>query len=186
MIVHVANDRPTALHATLRILLLSRGEQNVGEARAAVAVPAHGHGEWNVEELLGRFVDASWAYRFGPPAQDAILLTLTGEDGDSAHAVHFPAARPLDRESPESLGLCGRSSALPGGELELTLQCARLAYGVRIHSPGYRPQDDCLTLEPGAERRIVLRPAAAAVTTERVWLTALNMAGHVDVEGTRQ
>ena len=181
VLAHVANDGPEPLHGQLRVLLLSRGEQPVGEAAIDVHVPAHGHGEWNIEAVLGRFVDASWAYRFGPPAQDAILLTLTTQAGAAAHAAHFPAGRPLEPESIESIGLSGRLRPLGAGELELTMACRRLAYGVRIHAPGHRPQDDCLTLEPGAERRVTLRPVPGRPPAP-ITLTALNLTGAVQVE----
>ena len=185
--VHVANDRPVALNAELRVLLLRNGEQTVGEVQREVHLPAHGHGEWNLEGLLGRFVDASWAYRFGPPAQDAILVSLAGRKADGeptqhiSQAVRFPAGRPLEREDPQRIGLSGIARAVPGGELELSLSCRRLAYGVRIHAAGHRPADDCLTLEPGAARLVRLSPHGVAGTAPLPWLSALNMTGRVPV-----
>ena len=68
--VHVANDRPEPLAARLRVALYRDGEHPVGDIVVAIELPAHGSAERNVEAVLGRFVDASWAYRFGPPAQD--------------------------------------------------------------------------------------------------------------------
>ena len=36
---------------------------------------------FDAEELIGRFCDASWAYRFGPCAHAAAIATLTPADG---------------------------------------------------------------------------------------------------------
>ena len=50
--------------------------------------------------MLGHFVDASWAYRFGPPAQDVIVASLERDESSApgsgmiSQAVRFPAGRP--------------------------------------------------------------------------------------------
>jgi beta-mannosidase len=76
VVAHVANDRPTPLSASLRVALYREGEQRVEEARVSVELAPHSQGEWNVEAVIGHFVDAAWAYKFGPPAQDAIVVSL--------------------------------------------------------------------------------------------------------------
>ena len=37
--------------------------------------------------MLGRFVDASWAYRFGPPAQDLIVAGIERDSGEGTRLV---------------------------------------------------------------------------------------------------
>ena len=60
----------------------------------------------SVEAVLGRWVDAAWAYRFGPPTQNVIALTLERPDGELlSQAFHLPAGRPVERFSPADLGL---------------------------------------------------------------------------------
>ena len=103
--VHVANDRPATLGALLRIDLYTDFERRVGDARAEVEVGPHSQQTWDLEGLLGRFVDASWAYRFGPPAQDLIVATLEDRDGlILSQAFRFPAERPPTQDAAE-LGL---------------------------------------------------------------------------------
>jgi len=109
--------------------------------------------------LLGRFADVSWAYRFGPPGHDVVVATLQRGDGKSvevlSQAFRFPAGRPLQMWSAEELGLRG-TVRLGRDTTTLRLECRRLAYGVRIHVPGFAPADDALTLEPGVPREIAL------------------------------
>ena len=165
VVAHAANDLPRPLACELRVALYGDGERALEEVSTSIELAAHGAGEWDVEELLGRFVDASWAYRFGPPAQRAIALSLE-RPGERArplsHSVRFPAGRPLARESGEALGLSGRLRAGADGQPALVLRSRRLAYGVSIELPGFQPGDDWLTLEPGVERVVALRPLAAA------------------------
>jgi beta-mannosidase len=84
--VHVANDGPDDLDARLVVGLL-REDGSLGEtASVDLRLPAHGHHTAGVEALLGRFADASYAYRFGPPSHAGVRAVLT-VDGTEREAV---------------------------------------------------------------------------------------------------
>ena len=76
IVAHVANDGPATLQAMLRVAFYRDGEVTVEEAFTPVELQPHSLGEWNVETIVSGFRDASWAYRFGPPAQDAIVVSV--------------------------------------------------------------------------------------------------------------
>jgi beta-mannosidase len=179
--VHVANDAAAPLRARLRVTLYL-GEHVVEEAAEELDLPPHSTCARDLEAMLGRFVDASWAYRFGPPPHDAIVATLEptpreGSDPPSGVASHFrfPAGRPLARLEPGELGLEG--SAVPDGDaVRLSVRSRRLAYGVRIHAPGSTLSDDAFSVEPGGERTVRVRGGVGAIE-----LSALNLRGRVAV-----
>ncbi len=178
--VHVANDRPEPLRARLRVALYRDGEQRVDEASEELDVPARGACERNVEALLGRFVDAAWAYRFGPPAQDLVVASLESErDGLLSQALRFPAGRPAGAEPAARLGLEATTRAREDGTVSLRASSRRLAYGVRVHGPGFIPDDDAFSIEPGGARELVLRPRVPGTEFAGVALTALNLEGRV-------
>ena len=108
VVAHVANDRPEPLIARLRVDLYRDLETQVEHAEEIIELAPRAALERNVESMLGRFVDAAWAYRFGPPGQDAIVATLERHDDHGtefiSQAVRFPAGRPLDEESRGSTG----------------------------------------------------------------------------------
>jgi beta-mannosidase len=187
IVAHVANDGPEPLSASLRVALYREREHRVGEAHVPVELEPHSQGEWNVESVIGHFVDAAWAYKFAPPAQDAIVVTLAQDESEGAResegasilsqAFRFPAGRPLERESAERLGLAARARALPDGTVRLTLSSRRLAYGVEIHTPGFLPSDDGFSIEPGGERTVLLSPRELDTAFAGGGLTALNLRG---------
>jgi beta-mannosidase len=167
------------------VTLYRDGQQRLAEGEERLELPAHGCCERDAESLLGRFADASWAYRFGPPAHDTIVASLEpeGEGGEPiCQAFRFPAGRPLREQAIEELGLVGELVQGRDGAASLTLRCRRLAYGVRIHVPGFLPADDALTLEPMVARTISLRAGAeAASASGGGTLTALNLRGHARI-----
>jgi beta-mannosidase len=190
VIAHVANDGPEPLRARLRIGLYADQEQPVGGGAADVVVPAHGSARYDVESLVGHFVDASWAFRFGPPAQDVIVATLEAADADDrqgggvapailSQAFHFPAGRPLAPEPERRLGLSASARSCADGSVRLTVESRRLAYGVRIHVADFAPSDDALTIEPGGARELDLRPTRPGATFAGGYLTGLNLRGNV-------
>jgi beta-mannosidase len=187
VVAHVANDGPEPLLASLRVALYRDRELRVEEAVTAVELEPHSQREWNVETIIGRFVDASWAYRFGPPAQDAIVVSLERDDAADAgsklisQAVRFPAGRPLEREPPEQLGVSVQSTPLSNGDTRLTLASRRLAYGVRIAAPGLRASDDGFFIEPGGTRRVTLHPNSGESSPASGRLLAVNMTGDLEL-----
>ena len=197
--VHIANDRPEALDAELHVALLAGGGAHaIAEGAEPLRVAPHGAIARNAEALLGRFADASYAYRFGPPAHDAVVATLRAADGAIlAQAAHFPVDPPVERTAfaLTASAVTGSDPFLQGGCrkgsdpivedarcVTVVLRTDRLAWGVRIAAEGFRPEDDAFVLAPGAERRVVLR-----ATGDGVWrggcVTALNLIGETSVSG---
>lgn len=186
--IHVANDRSEPLAATLRVALYRDLEVCVGEVREELDLPPHAALERSVESMLGRFSDASWAYRFGPPAQDAIVVSLERSAPDRVRLIsqssRFPAGRPLRRQPTAELGLMATAEPVDDGGMRLVASSRRLAYGVRVHAPGFAASDDAFCVEPGGERIVRLRPRFPDTPRPGVALSALNLAGMVPVVPT--
>ena len=161
--------------------LYSDFEQQVGEARENLEMAPHSGLELDVESLLGQFVDASWAYRFGPPAQDLIVASLERDSELLAQSVFLPAGRPTATEPPERLGIQASASRKSGGAMELSVRGSRFVYGLRVEAPGFASDDDAFSIEPGEARTVMLRPLEDGVELSTVTLTALNMRGRFPV-----
>jgi beta-mannosidase len=184
--VHVANDRGAPLVATLRVALYRDCEQRVDEAREVLELAPHDACERDIETLLGHFVDASWAYRFGPSNHDVVVASLEHERTGGivqplAQAFRFPTGRPLRRQSAEELGLTGALRLDTDETPVLTLHSQRLAYGVRVDVPGFRPSDDALTIEPGGTRTVHLLPREPGINFAGGTLSALNLKGRINI-----
>jgi len=171
--IHIANDRPEPLEASLRVALYREAELRVGEATEELEVPPHTVLERDAEALLGRFADASYAYRFGRHQHDVLVATLVRRGDLLAQAFRFPAGRPAVIQDAEALGLEARFT----GD-ELAIRARKLVYGVRIAAPGRKSSDNAFSLEPSGERRIVLSSVVGHIAPlATVTLTALNLRG---------
>ena len=180
--VHVANDAPEPLHATLRVAVYGEDGRRLEEAVEELRVVAHSTVDRDLEAILGGFLDASWAYRFGPPV-GAVVATLVarGEDeADASPAFLFPAGPPLAREDAERLGLTASARAVPGGAV-LEILGARVLYGVRVRADGMIAADDAFSLEPGRTRRVALRATSDPKPTS-IAIEAVNLRGKLGVQ----
>ena len=91
--VHVANDSPEALDATIEIIL-SRAGQRVDGGQSAVAVPSRSTWSGDAETIIGRWLDVAYTYRFGPPAHDLVTAELRSETGELlGTARRYPLGR---------------------------------------------------------------------------------------------
>ena len=181
--VHVANDRPQPLVARLRVGLYRDREVPVGAGERPIELAPHAATTVDLEAVLGHFVDASYAYRFGPPGHDLVVATLDVEDTDQllSQAFRFPTGRPVGAESADALGLTAALVDGEGGSLALDLGARRFVHGVRIEAPGFVPDDDAFSIEPSHRRRIRLRHDDLASPTGAIKITAANLDGALSV-----
>jgi beta-mannosidase len=177
---HVANDRDRPLEALLRMALYRDLEVRMEEVSIELGLGPGETVRFGIEELLGRFVDASFAYRFGPPGHDLIVLSLESAEGELlSQACRFPVGRPLDRQPASELGVSAR--VVESDRIEV--RSRRLLYGARLSVAGWEPLDDAFCVEPGRAYEVAFRPveAGSGGRLRGGMLRALNLEGSVAV-----
>ncbi len=183
--VHVANDRATTLVATLCVVLYRRAERPVEEVESLIEVGPHTTIERDLEQMLGRFVDAAAAYGFGPAQHDLIVATLEhvgdlGGEPISQH-VRLIGNRSVAALPNAQVGLAVETAnATPDG-VALTLRSRALALGVRVHMAGFEPSDQVFDIAPGHTRTIVLTPSDAE-SLNSIEVSADNVEGRITVD----
>ena len=160
-VVHAVNERPEAWSGDLRLRLYRDGEVQVGAADIPLTLPARATVALPAAELLGGFVDTTYAYRFGAPGHDLAVVRLAAADGTCAsEAFHFPVGRPAGREP--DLGLAAEVVALDDGRFAVTVTTRRLAYAVAVVVADFQSDDNYFHVAPGPGRRIVLTRTGTA------------------------
>lgn len=168
--LHVVNDGPEAVAAQLEVALVARGAAAVERAEVAVDVPARGTFSIGAEEVLGVWRDVTYAYRFSPPAHDAVVATLRRRSGAGgavpagpsdllAEVVYLPLGQ--DRPVEADLGLEAALQRDAAGRWRVEVSARRLAQWVTIRAEGYIPADSWFHLPPGGRREVELWPDPA-------------------------
>ncbi len=171
--VHVHNEGPEPLAATLELELLRGGRQRTGFASAEILLAPHESRTLEGEQLLGSFGDLSYAYRFGPPRHELVVSRLL-VDGRLLHQdVLFPLGMALASHDAE---LSCEVRRLGDGCVELELSCERFLQALSFRVKGWRAEDEHLHLVPGRPRVLRFHPleqrpfkvAISALNWERV------------------
>jgi beta-mannosidase len=158
--LHVLNERPESLAATVELTCWRAGEIAVVQAKRELALEPRSAMTLSAFELIGRFFDIAYAYRFGPPGHDVTSAALRDAVSGAvlAEAFHFPLGRGHERHH------CGLSVQLErdGDDYWLVLSTQRLAQSVEIVDPAWRPERNWFHLAPGEPRRVHLLQRAGA------------------------
>ncbi|AOI88630.1 glycoside hydrolase family 2 protein [Burkholderia pseudomultivorans] len=177
--LHVINERPAPLSAAVELVALRDGRTPVSRAGCPVRIAAHDAVRLGSAELLGRFFDWTYAYRFGPCEHDTVVATLRADDGTLlSQAFHFPSRTHPAVFAPRELGLeaCVSRS---GDVWHVDIDTRHVARHVQIDAPGFVPRDDWFHLAPGTPARVALMPlddGAASGAPPVVEIRAVNAA----------
>ncbi|MDB4988333.1 MAG: mndB [Myxococcaceae bacterium] len=182
LVLHAVNDGPGALEAELSVSLWRAGEALIEERTSKLSLAAHSVTAVAVEGLLERFVDSTYAYRFGPPNHDLITARLQTDGGLSSRVFHFPGGYARAQEL--EIGLSG-TAVERDGRPGILIKTRRFAQCVTLEVDGFRALDDWFHLEPGGERWVELMPTTdPAPTQARGMLAALNSLTRVPITHT--
>jgi beta-mannosidase len=153
--IHLINETAAAIDAQLELVCLRDGVTKVVNVSKAIALAAHGTSRIKAADLLGQFFDFTYAYRFGPRAHDASVVTLrdTTSGAVISEAFHFPDRSMTERHD---LGLTVHLDNHAPGEWELVIDAKRLARWVHIVDPHFHASVDWFHLAPGQTRRVAL------------------------------
>jgi beta-mannosidase len=155
--LHVANDRSVPWETSLRLAFYRADGLRLDEVTTPVNVDAHGQWSTDVEALLGRFVDVTWSYRFGPASVAAVVATV-----DTIATFAYPAGHPVQIHAAEVLSVVRDGSTL---EVRTELLLDSLLVG-----------DEPVRLEPGV-------PVSVPVGSGPITITSTSLASAVIVPG---
>ncbi|SAL23431.1 glycosyl hydrolase [Caballeronia udeis] len=153
--VHLINETAVAIEAHLELVCLRDGVTKVASASKDVTLAARSTARVAASDLLGQFFDFTYAYRFGPRAHDATVITLRDKSSGAvlSEAFHFPERACTQHHD---LGLEVRVEQTSDENWTLVVSAKRLARWVHIVDPHYRATLDWFHLPPGRERHIAL------------------------------
>lgn len=159
--LHAANDRGVPCSATLELALYRPDGAVVERIEHHLTLEPRSEQSFDADALIGRFVDASYAYRFGPPAHSLVAARLLPDAQGApplvaSRAFHLPLGLAHDPSCEVGLAACAR--ARRDGSFELTVSAERFAQSVRIEARGYQASDNYFHLAPRESHRLVLTP----------------------------
>jgi beta-mannosidase len=164
--LHAINETAHAIDAELRVALYRDGDVRVADGSTQLRIPARGAVETDAAEVLGRFVDVTYAYRFGPPPHDVTVAALVERASGRvlADTIHLPGSLPRVVSRPGDLGLEGHAVAVGVDAWQIVVRSRAFAYAVAVDARGFDADDDFFHVAPGGERTFTLRARTSGAT----------------------
>jgi beta-mannosidase len=156
--LHAVNDGSAPVAARVSIALY-RGETVVAQGGQPITMPPHTSTELRADAMLGRFVDLTWAYRFGPPGHDATVATLSDDASKTVlgRAFHFPRGL---RDEATDVGLEATALRIDERTWRASFRSKRTAQAVAIDARGMTADDDFFHMPPGGTHEVTLTAPA--------------------------
>ncbi|MDB5335343.1 MAG: hypothetical protein JWN70_962 [Planctomycetaceae bacterium] len=171
--LHLINETAESCAGSVEVVLLK--EPNVVVARQEVAVELAGRSRklLSADEVLGGFYDVTYAYRFGPPHHDVVVVTWYDADRQVvSEACHFIRRRdPV----PAAIVLEGSAEKISETEYRVNLCSDSFVHGVRLTAKGFLPDDNYFHLSPQRAKTIIFRSRKAVPSSFKVDVEALNL-----------
>lgn len=178
--LHLTNETATPVSGTVELVLLK--EPQVVIARQEVGVQLGPRSRWMLsgDEIIGRFCDTTYAYRFGPPQHDVVVATWFDEKRCViSEAFHFVRRSQSAQATPQHV-VASAESTWDGGYC-VTICSERFLHAVRLHADGYLPEDNYFHLPPHWTKKVMFRAVGTERQPFRLSLTALNLDADVSV-----
>ena len=103
------------------------------------------------------------------------MVATLDRDGESlAQAFRFPVGRPRAVEDAAALGVTVEIRRVDDALL-VRVGSRRLLHGVRVDVPGYDPDDNAFSIEPGGSRCVTLLRTGDAPAPTSAFVTAVNL-----------
>jgi beta-mannosidase len=152
--LHAINDGPADLDLVLDVVALKAGSQKVVSGETRLKLAARSARTFAATTLFGAFFDATYAFRFGPPAHDVTIARLTLAGATMAEAFHFPLGQAKAVHSATLTASLERDEA---GWLA-RIATDRLAQSVHFSIDSHLPDDNWFHLAPGRQKLVRLMP----------------------------
>lgn len=155
--LHLINERATAQTGTVQLALWRDGQTQVMQVERAITLAPRSNQTLALGAWFDGFIDASYAYRFGPATADLVTATLLYVDQQVlAQCHHFPLGLSAHRD--HDVGLRAQAVVEADGRATVTLSTQRFAQFVYFSADGYVASDEYFHLSPSGTHTVVLQP----------------------------
>jgi beta-mannosidase len=160
--VHLINETDCGLHGSVEVALWKEPHTLTARQEMPLEMSAKSRRTVGVEEILGRFYDVAYAYRFGSPQHDVVAVTWFDADRNVVSEAHHQLRRSA-RPWPFDPRLQATAEALEDGAFRVQLQSDSFLSGVHVTAKGYLPDDNYFSIVPQRAKAVTFRPLNPAV-----------------------
>ncbi len=171
--IHINNESTKACDLELEVLLLNHQDTLVCEQSQSVHVPAKDCVTLSADQLLGRFNDLAYVYRFGSAQHKLVAVRLKRNNETLDEAFFFPQAHPVtnkvDAQITCHIELMGEQVA------QISITSDKFLYGVQLEINGFECSDNFFHLLPNTPKVVEVTSRDKLASQLKGYLSAINL-----------
>ena len=172
----VRNDTSEELNGTLSVSVLQHGRTEIASESESITIEPRSKSELPADRVIGRFLDVSYRYRFGPEKHDVVVASITNKDGlVILNASKKTSNRPLLIN--ENVALTVNLFEIDGATI-MQLTSDRFLKNVHIQAKELDILDNYFDLTPDTQKNVFLNQSTVP---RQVTVSASNLANPVRV-----
>lgn len=170
--VHLMNETTEDCRGSVEVVLLKEPQVVVARQERPIQLAGRSRQMVSADEILGGFHDVTYAYRFGPPQHDVVLVTWYDEQRQVvSEGLHL-----IGRREPAVAAVNVQAEAIrvSDDEYRVTLNADGFLHGVALQARGFLPDDNYFHLPPQRSKIVTFRARQNAAAF-KVDIEALNL-----------
>jgi beta-mannosidase len=178
--LHIINETAEVMNGFVELLLLKDSHTVVARREVPCQLMPRIQQLVKSDEILDRFYDVSYAYRFGPPKHDVVIATLY----DDQHRVLGEAFHFMQEREPSLLETCDlhvSAEVVDDGCYQVVLRADRFLQAVSFDVEGFLPDDNYFHLPPLREKKVLFTPYRNKKGRLKGYVEALNLRAPVKI-----
>ncbi|WP_010587318.1 glycoside hydrolase family 2 protein [Schlesneria paludicola] len=171
--IHSINESNERWTGSVEVTLWKEPNVIVARKEVPLELPARGRQCISADEVLGSFYDANYAYRFGPPHHDVVIVSLLDADRRIISDASYFVRRRESIMASATINTEVRQTSPT--ECQLTIESDRFLHDVRLRIGGFRPDDNDFHLPPQRKKVVRLIATGTRPSVLRGEIEALNL-----------
>ena len=171
--IRAINETTADRDGVIEVKVLQRATQCIASQSVDVKLAANSTMNVSVDGLLGRFMDTTYGYRFGPSKHDLVVATFDDQSGGNPLvATYFAESRDLGFLSHPEIDV---QSEFTESGVVLTLHSKSFLHGVKLQSTTHQFDDNYFDLPPDTHWTVAAKSIKEPSKVFRGTLVALNL-----------
>jgi len=179
--VSLINETPEQLKGEIDIILLKDNNTIIAQETQQINISKNDKQKYSVDQILGRFYDTGYAYKFGRPQFDIMICRLK----DHSQAVineAFMFIENYDIKPVENANINAFAKQIDQETISVTIISDQFLQFVRITAKNYQAENNYFHLCPNCEKTIKLNKTTQTDKIFRGQIEATNLAKSIKIK----
>ncbi len=168
------NETDNSFQGSIELIIVNETGTNIIEVSDKISIDSNSSSLIESEQMINRFFDITYSYRFGPSKHIAVVARLLSDTDELVdEKFYFPESKIPTKVSPENITYL--LEKIDQENILLTIASNSFVYGLYIEAPTYQIDDNYFHMAPGSKRTIHIKGTDPTKNKFKGYISAINL-----------